>query len=137
MSYRFIVTLTLAVALCTLLKPAPATSQSISTIMSAPTPCVMSIYKMWNPNRTTPFFVQIKKILEATCICVPGPGRSAACLPAFGTARTLTAGIFGFLDPVSPSCSWSCVGCYGDHWMNITIDANDGLPVELMDFSIE
>ena len=56
--------------------------------------------------------------------CQPGPtiGVSSSVSYVYATAATAAT---------NPSCAWNC-GCGA-----VTIDTNDGLPVELMDFSVE
>lgn len=132
------VVLTLAVALCTLWSPAPATSQvTMSTIMTAPTPCVRSVMKTWSPNRTSPTVrVHIIKVLSSPVLCTFDFRNSASCIPsATGITGNLLASAIGAAVTMNTGCAWAC---YCPSRTPITTSGpNDGLPVELMDFSIE
>lgn len=68
-------------------------------------------------------------------VCNAGIGMNGAtCFPnAVANAMTWSA-MANAMTAVSPSCTWNCVlttVCI------LTIDASDGLPVELMEFSVE
>ena len=67
------------------------------------------------------------KIMSMSAMCFPHHGLTVTFLHA--NARTTAA---------TPTCVWRCVGCGTFYASNIiTADGSDGLPVELLEFSIE
>ena len=89
------------------------------------------------PNPTSP--TSILKYLTATpatgCGSPMGMGANCYSFPTPGTTATppFTFTAVGAIKSTGPSpyCSWVC------NCGIITVDGSDGLPVELMDFSIE
>ncbi len=59
--------------------------------------------------------------------CSPGSGSTYSTTQLFATAHSVTA---------NPYCHWSC-WCGTGAPPHVTIDGSDGLPVELMGFSVE
>ena len=49
------------------------------------------------------------------------------------SANTMTLSAVAFNAATNPSCAWNCTGGCG----TVTIGISDGLPVELMEFSVE
>lgn len=97
---------------------------------SIPTPCIQSIHKSYVPNITAPTSIIIRKGLSMTtvsCSVVQTLG-NANCVAPF---RNLQA--FVHTRPfASAGCEFSCDMSCG----TITINIADGLPVELLDFSV-
>ena len=85
---------------------------------------------------TFPSTIVVTKQLSAPATCNLGPQNALNCFSgpvgpgpkAYFVASALTA-------TMSPSCNWTCT-C-GSGLITVTIDGNDGLPIELMDFSVE
>ena len=118
-------------------------SQETVTIMepttSIPTVCINTIVRYFDPNMTSPTAqVAITKYLDASRICTWQMSNNAdLCNPGMlvGATNTdrLIASAFGANISMMPSCQWNCAGCGA-----ITTDGStDGLPVELMEFSVE
>jgi hypothetical protein len=101
-----------------------------NTTNTTNTKCVQSTYKFYSPNHTSPTFVYIRKSLApGVSSCVVGTMINAICNNASMGPLVATAGF----PSASPSCSWSCaLGC-----TIVTDGSSDGLPVELMGFSVE
>jgi len=70
-----------------------------------------------------------------------GTPQNVTCLPA-GTAQVAVMFVAAYapVGLMSPSCQWSCAAVTTGTVKpscSITIDGSDGLPVELLDFSVE
>ncbi len=130
------------VAACWLGSPVAVSSQDSTTYTAGPftNACIMSIYKYWKPNRTNPSqTVYIAKRLDMARACSTlVPGMNAFCNPGSlaphpTNTMVLAGSAFNSDITMNPTCSWTCTGCGA-----IPISAaSDGLPVELMDFSVE
>ena len=130
----------LVFVICCLGSASPGMAQMTVVIMepttSIPTACVVTIKKVGSPNLSFPTsYVYIDKFLDTTRVCSFVTSNFAAlCNPGGMVATTrLIASATGTGLTMSPSCQWNCVGC----GTITTSAANDGLPVELMDFRIE
>lgn len=123
-SRRFTLALVLFCVLCS-----PARAQSTVT-NPATTACVSSIMKYYFPNMAGPTAITIVKNLTGGApACSVAGSASATCNAAGMTAVTGSA--TGAQITGSPTCSFNCGACG-----TITIDTADGLPVELMEFSV-
>ena len=80
-------------------------------------------------------YTEVMKTLNAAYLCSSiGNMNVSLCAPVGAMIRTmLTAS--ASVGAISPSCMFTCTG--GTACAPITIDGSDGLPVELMEFSIE
>ena len=79
--------------------------------------------------------VVITKYLTAPTTCTGTVSNAFACLPSLGEVRTMQTYLGASAQTMmstNPSCAWNC-GCGSIN----TNAANDGLPVELMDFAVE
>ncbi len=100
------------------------------------TACVVSIVKVGFPDLTSPTsYVYIDKFLDMTRSCSFVTSNNAAlCNPGVTLpTNRLIASVTGPNINMNPSCSWSCTGCGAI----VTNAADDGLPVELMDFGVD
>ena len=100
--------------------PLPATSQCMvmTTNVTFPGPSTTLVEKYLSMSYSC---ASIPTQMNAL-VCNPGnPGYSTTLLTAERMVGTTMA-----------QCVWTCVGCG-----TVTIDGTDGLPVELMDFSVE
>ena len=103
----------------------PAAFSATCSIIS-PTSCVAGVCtaRVSNINTTTFASVTLSSAFQANC----SPTGSFTLLTNGGTAllrgtKTVAA--------TAPVCSWNCTG------ISIIFDASDGLPVELMSFSVD
>ena len=109
---------------------------STCTITAPANACLNSIKKGFFPNFMNPTAtVYIFKYLAASQSCdLAAPANSAFCNPAsLQSVSRVDASAFGAQIANSPSCSWTCPGACG----MIATGPGDGLPVELMEFSVE
>lgn len=118
--------------------PDRAQATTTVTINPAPTTCVQSIMKFYDPNMTAPMTIAIFKYLAAAQQCQTTMMNSAFCFPntmlaAGMTLQATAAGASGHLG-MNPSCAWNCTGACGNA-VSIT-GSQDGLPVELLDFKV-
>ncbi len=128
-----------AVALCWVPSPLPVEGQATSYMTNNTNPCVAGTYKYAAPNFTSPVTVFINKFLTTPRACattLPGGGmNNASCNPGVLAATASLAAFWNTGFGINPFCQWYCLGCT---MPTITTDAaNDGLPVELMDFAVE
>lgn len=96
--------------------------------------CIQSTYKFITPSTAAPSTIGILKYLTVNRVCTAVVAMNAGCNPGVA-ASTATVGATATAAQIgmAPTCQWACAGC-----TNITTSAaTDGLPVELMDFSIE
>ena len=69
-------------------------------------------------------------------LCAQTASMSAMCSP--GVTQSVTfVHAFARTTAMSPSCMWHCIFCGTITSNTITSNGSDGLPVELMEFSIE
>ena len=85
----------------------------------------------------TPDLIIITKTLSMAGNCVTAMSNADGCgrAPAASMATMLVAS--AYTNTMNPYCSWVCNCGSGYTNENIVTDSSDGLPVELMDFSIE
>lgn len=103
------------------------------TTMNTTNACIAQTTKSYIPNKTSPTFVGIIKALTGMPACTTTPSaNNATCGETLPTALFATA--IGPQITMSPSCVWNCGGCLGG---TIAISGADGLPVELLEFSID
>ncbi len=111
------------------------------TIVNTTNACINSTYKLFSPNMISPTFILIDRrvTFNQVTFCTTATSNSALCnrdmgVPMFlGTSAASTTNIPMLMQlTMMPSCSWNCGVC----GTIITNGANSGLPVELMDFSI-
>jgi hypothetical protein len=102
-------------------QPAPLEAQCSVVSTSAMTfGTVMVVYKILN----APY--NCGTTMMNALFCNPTAMTNTSFLHASALAATMT-----------PSCAWVCTGTGGGTCATVTIDGNDGLPVELMEFSVE
>ncbi|MEM7582828.1 MAG: hypothetical protein AAF560_05565 [Acidobacteriota bacterium] len=88
---------------------------------------------MSTANNTFGATMVVYKYLSSSGVCSLQMSMNVlGCAPT--AAPDTTTLLVASATAANPSCSWNC-NCGGDG--TIVIDSNDGLPVELMDFSIE
>lgn len=87
------------------------------------------------PNPTTPTLIIVTKTLSAPYACRTTMMNASFCFPSAVTATTSQLVASALAVTANPSCAWSCMGCAGSA-PHVTIDVSDGLPVELLDFSV-
>lgn len=99
--------------------------------------CVGMTHKIFSPSQANPtVYVKIYKVLTAVQTCSTVMMNSAFCNPGVpAPTGTLAAQAFGAQITMMPSCAWNCTGACGATVS--TTGPGDGLPVELMEFSIE
>ncbi len=75
----------------------------------------------------------LTRTLAASYFCqsVPSQMNAVDCIPGAGGANTMYLTADAMVATVGPKCQWSCA-CG-----TVTIDAGDGLPVELLRFGVE
>lgn len=125
--------------------PGALFAQTMVTIMepttSIPSACVMTIMRTGIPNTMSPTsYINIEKTLDMSRVCTWQSSTGMAggiCNPGMAAGATntgmLIASAIGTDLSMNPGCVWQCAGC----GMITTTAAKDGLPVELMDFSIQ
>lgn len=114
----------LALGLATCLLCFPAALQSQCNVASTLTQMAMA-------SDTT-----VYKILSAAAFCQSTAMNAVFCSPTAGGNTTTFLLANAMSMTVNPYCHWDC-GCGTGSPPDIVIDGNDGLPVELMDFSVE
>jgi hypothetical protein len=82
--------------------------------------------------------ILVSKILDASgsCALVP-PANAASCFPGALPATVATLIAVASPTTMNPYCNWVCNCGPGYTSVPFRIDGSDGLPVELMDFSVE
>jgi len=87
---------------------------------------------------TMSFFRHVKKYLGAgPYLCARTQSMSAMCLPDV-TGNVTYFHAYARATAMTPSCMWRCIFCGTINASNtITSNGSDGLPVELIEFSIE
>jgi hypothetical protein len=104
-----------------LLQPAPLEAQcSVATTQIMTLGTIMVVYKILNG----PY--NCGTTMMNALFCNPTAMTGTSFLHASAMAATM-----------NPSCAWTCTGTGGGTCATVTIDVNDGLPVELMEFSVE
>jgi len=105
----------------------------IVSITSPGTPCVALIRKVYIPDATVRSTVRVYKAFTMDLGVTLLHGHSAVCLPASTTSMCSVVKGFAYGPQVSnsPSCRFRVSNCG-----TITINGADGLPVELMEFSV-
>ena len=73
----------------------------------------------------------VDKTLSAATTCTLTMMNASFCFPSYAPANTAVLVASAFTATANPSCAWTC-GCG-----SVTTDGSDGLPVELMEFSID
>ena len=82
-----------------------------------------------------PSSIIINKFLTTSAFCTPGADNAFICRPS-AAMSTLTLRAQAYPGVTNnPVCSWTC-SCDGGP-DTVVIDGGDGLPVELMDFTVE
>ncbi len=111
-----------------------ATAQDVSTVTNTTNACIDSTYKLFSPNMAFPTLILIDRrvTFNPTAQCTAGIANSAACARDPGSPMLLIASASSNQIPNNPQCSWNCGPCG-----TIITDGNIGLPVELMEFSVE
>ena len=111
-----------------------AVAQDMSTIMNVTNTCIKSTYKFWTPNMAAPTLIIIDRRVTFNPVTVCGTATmsmSASCMEDPGVTMFLGASAFGPQITMNPYCNWNCGACG-----TIVINASNGLPVELLDFSV-
>ncbi len=90
------------------------------------------------PGFTSPSFIQIYKTLSMAGDCVTTMSNAFGCgrAPAASMATMLIASALP-MSTMNPYCNWVCDCGAGYTAESISTGPADGLPVELMDFSID
>lgn len=78
----------------------------------------------------------VTKTLSASTMCQTTAMNAFSCFPGAAPFFTNKLYAVALSATVNPYCNWSC-GCGTGALPHVTIDGSDGLPVELMDFSVE
>lgn len=78
--------------------------------------------------------VLIEKYLSNSysCMSVATMMNALDCNPGAAGSFTSLLSAEAVTATMDPACSWVCTGCG-----NVTIDGSDGLPVELLEYSVE
>jgi len=84
----------------------------------------------------SPTIMIFTKTLSAPTVCMTTGMNAAFCFPGAAPFATNMLYASAFSGTANPFCNWSC-GCGVGPAPHVTINSSDGLPVELMDFSIE
>lgn len=85
-----------------------------------------------NTGMTTfPTLIIVSKTLATADQCTLTMMNASFCFPSYTPATTAQLVASALTATTNPSCGWVC-GCG-----SVTIDGSDGLPVELMGFSVE
>lgn len=132
---RIATRISLVVCACAVALAGGALAQDTSVIPNMTNACIDSTYKLFSPNMAAPTFVLIDRRLTVNPLtaCTTAGSNSAACQrDSNGPGFLLIASASGAQLMNNPSCSWNCGACG-----TIITDSGDGLPVELMEFSVE
>ncbi len=108
---------------------------SLCSSESVEAQCVVTNTSIDMPGTITT--VVTKSLSAATnCTSVPTQMNAVDCNPGAGGASTDYLTADAMAATMNPRCVWVC-GCGTTMNPGVTIDASDGLPVELMDFAVE
>lgn len=100
-------------------RPAPVGAQCVVTNTDTGSNVAMT-YMYVNKTLTAPYFCTLTMSMNVIACNLSGGA---------GTTNVLSASAFN--TAVNPTCGWNCACGI------VTIDGSDGLPVELMEFSVE
>ena len=112
-----------------------ALGQDVSTIVNTTNACINSTYRSWTPNMAAPMSILIDRrvTFNPLTLCTTAMSNNAGCARDGGTPMLLIATAVGTQLTMNPSCSWNCGVC----GTIVTNGANNGLPVELLDFQVK
>ncbi len=109
-----------------------------SCIVQTPTNCVAGVCNavFYNSDSTVPATWNLATAVQANC----SPAGSGTIVPTSIGPGLLTVNGQATAGATSPVCSWTCVG-YSNSTPTaaavVRFDSSNGLPVELMGFSVE
>ena len=111
-----------------------AMAQDTTTIVNTTNACINSTFKSYSPYKTNPTAILIDRRITFNPVtgCVTAGSNNANC-NRDGGSMLLGAAASGMEITMNPSCSWDCAGAGCG---TITTGTADGLPVELMEFSV-
>jgi hypothetical protein len=78
----------------------------------------------------------VTKTLSAPYQCTLTMMNADFCFPGYAPVITAQLVASAYTATVNPTCAWACA-CGTGAPPHVAIDGSDGLPVELMDFSVE